>query len=172
MCYLLRMRSGCYLLLVASLCAFITTPVQAQENTEQPIYKLTGLKFFSLENRRWRIAKYRADDGLKTDKDGLIDAWRSAKITFQGGGVYGSPTCGNWGGSYKLSGRWIDVDASVSLIGLCLPEAWSESLAVVKAFNGELSIEKTGDEILLRGKDGRARVRLVPIGLPPSFPTK
>jgi hypothetical protein len=74
MCYLLRMRSGCYLLLVASLCAFITTPIPAQENTEQPIYKLTGLEFFSLENRRWRIAKCRADDGQKTDKDGLIDA--------------------------------------------------------------------------------------------------
>jgi heat shock protein HslJ len=171
MCYLLRMRSGCYLLLVASLCAFITTPIPAQENTERPIYKLAGLSFFSIENRGWRIAKYRAD-GQQTDEDGLINAWRTAKITFQGGGVYGSPTCGDWGGSYKLSGRRIDVDADVGLIGLCLPEAWSESLAVVKAFKGELSIEKAGDEILLRGKDGRARVRLVPIGLPPSFPTK
>ena len=165
------MRSGCCLLLVASLCAFITAPIPAQENTEQPIYKPTGREFFSIENRRWRIAKYRADDGQQTDKDGLIDAL-GAEITFQGGGVYGSPTCGRWGGSYKLSGRRIDVDADVGLIGLCLPEAWSESLAVVKAFKGELSIEKAGDEILLRGKDRRARVRLVPIGLPLSGPTK
>lgn len=96
MCYLLRMRSGCWLLLVASLCAFITAPIPAQESTEQPIYKLRR-EFFSLENRRWRIAKYRADDGQQTDKDGLIDAWRTAKITFQGNGVYGSPTCGDWG---------------------------------------------------------------------------
>ena len=172
MCYLLRMRIGCCLLLVASLCALITTPIPAQENTEQRWYKLTGLEFFSIENRRWRIAKYRADDGQQTDEDGLIDAWRTAEITFQGGGVYGSPTCGRWGGSYKLSGRRIDIDADVGVIGLCLPEAWSESLAVVKAFKGELSIEKAGDEIVLRGKDGRARVRLVPLGLLPSFPTK
>jgi heat shock protein HslJ len=171
MCYLLPMRSGC-LLLVASLCAFITAPIPAQVSTEQPIYKPTGLKFFSIENRKWRIAKYRADDGQQTDKDGLIDAWRTGEITFQGGGVYGSPMCGRWGGSYKLSGRRMEVDAGVSLFGFCPREQLSESLAVVKAFKGELSIQKAGDEILLRGKDGRARVRLVPFGLPPSGPTK
>jgi hypothetical protein len=66
----------------------------------------------------------------------------------------------------------MDVDADVTLIGFCPPKEWSESLAVVKAFKGELSIEKAGDEILLRGKDGRARVRLVPNGLPLSGPAK
>lgn len=55
----------------------------------------------------------------------------------------------------------MDVHADVMLRGFCPPEEWSESLAVVKAFKGELSIQKAGDEILLRGKDGRARVRLV-----------
>jgi heat shock protein HslJ len=178
MCYPLRMRSGCRLLLVASVCAFIAAPVPAQENTKQPIHKPTSLEFFSIENRRWRIAKYRADDGQQTDKDGLIDAWRTAEVTFLGGNVYGSPTCGAWGGTYKLSGRRMAVDADVSLLGFCPPEMWSQSLAVVKAFKGELSIEKAGDEILLLGQDGRARVRLVPIGLPlpigfpPSGPTK
>jgi heat shock protein HslJ len=167
------MRSGCCLLLAASLCAFIVAPVPAQENTEQPIHKLTtGLEFFSIENRRWRIAKYRVDDGRQTDNDGLIDARRTAEITFQGGSVSGSPTCGGWQGSYRLSGMRMAVDANVILFGFCPPEASSQSLALVKAFKGELSMEKAGDEILLRGKDGRARVRLVPIGLPPSFPTK
>jgi heat shock protein HslJ len=165
------MRSGCRLLLVASLCAFIAAPVPAQESTEQPIHKLTtGLELFTIENRRWRVAKYRADDGRQTDKDGLVGAW--AEITFQGGSVSGFPPCGGWEGSYKLSGRRIDVDANVGVIGRCPPESWSESLALVKAFKGELSIEKAGDEILLLGKDGRARVRLVPIGLPPSLPAK
>jgi heat shock protein HslJ len=172
MCYLLRMRSGCCLFLVASLCAFITTPVPAQESTEQPSYKPPGLEFFSIENRKWRIAKYRADDGQQTDKDGLIDALRTPAITFRGGGVYGSGLCGGLTGFYKLSGRRMEVDAGFTLIGFCPPEEWSESLAVVKAFKGELSIEKVGDEILLRGKDRRARVRLVPFGLPPSDPTK
>ena len=172
MCYLLRMRSGCCLLLVALLCAFITAPIPAQESTEQPIYKPTGLEFFSIENRKWRIAKYRADDGQQTDKDGLIDALRTAVITFQGGGVYGSVMCGGLTGFYKLSGRRMEVDADFALIGFCPREELSESRAVVKAFKGELSIQKAGDEIFLRGKDGRARVRLVPFGLPPSGPTK
>jgi len=135
-------------------------------------YKPRGLEFSFIENRRWRIAKYRADYGQQTDKDGLINARRTAEITFQGGGVFGSPTCGGWTGRYKLSGGRIAVDADVILNGFCPPEEWSESLSVVKAFNGELSIEKAGDDILLRGKDGRARVRLVPFGLPPSRPTK
>jgi len=42
MCYLLRMRSGCCLLLVASLCAFITAPIPAQEKAEQPTQGFTG----------------------------------------------------------------------------------------------------------------------------------
>jgi heat shock protein HslJ len=172
MCYLLRMRSGCCLLLVASLYSFITAPIPAQESTEHPIYKATGLEFFSIENRKWRIAEYRADDGQQTDKDGLIDALRTAVITFQGGGVYGSVMCGGLSGFYKLSGRRMEVDADFSLFGLCPREWLSESRAVVKAFKGELSIQKAGDEILLRGKDGTARVRLVPFGLPPSGPTK
>lgn len=37
MCYLLRMRNGCCLLFVASLCTFITAPIVAQERAEQPI---------------------------------------------------------------------------------------------------------------------------------------
>jgi heat shock protein HslJ len=80
--------------------------------------------------------------------------------------------CGALTGFYKLSGRRMEVDAGVPLIGLCPRDELSESRAVVNAFKGELTIQKAGDEILLLGKDGRARVRLVPIGLPPSVPTK
>lgn len=159
------MRSGCCLLLVASLCTFITAPIPAQVSTEQPTYKPIGLEFFSIENRKWRIAEYRADDGQQTDKDGLIGAVRTAVITFQGGGVSGSVMCGALTGFYKLSGRRMEVDAGFPLIGLCPRDELSESRAVVNAFKGELTIQKAGDEILLLGKDGRARVRLVPIGL-------
>ena len=172
MCYLLRMRSGCRLLLVASLCTSITAPIPAQVSTEQPIYKPIGLEFFSIENRKWRIAEYRADDGQQTDEDGLVDAVRTAVITFQSGGVTGYVMCGSLTGSYKLSGRRMEVDTGFSLFGLCPREWSSESDAVVNAFKGELTIQKAGDEILLLGKDGRARVRLVPFGLPPSGPTK
>jgi heat shock protein HslJ len=166
------MRCGCCLLLVASLFPFITAPVPAHQSTEQPIHKPTVLEFFSIENRKWRVAKYRADDGQQTDKDGLIDAVRTAVITFQSGGVTGYVMCGSLTGFYKLSGRRLEVDTGFSLFGLCPREWLSESDAVVKAFKGELTIQKAGDEILLLGKDGTARVRLVPFGLPPSGPTK
>jgi hypothetical protein len=42
MCYLLRMSSGCCLLLVGSLRAFMTAPVAAQERAEQPMQGFTG----------------------------------------------------------------------------------------------------------------------------------
>jgi len=133
----------------------------------QPLIVLQSLPQEGIENRRWRIAKYRADVGQQGDGDGLIDARRTAEITFLNGGVYGSPTCGGWTGGYKLSGKQLTVVADVILAGFCPPEEWSQSLADVKAFKGELSIEEPDAQILLRDKDGRARVRLVPFGLPP-----
>ncbi len=42
MCYLRRMRIGCCLLLVASLCALIAAPITAQEKGEQPMQGFTG----------------------------------------------------------------------------------------------------------------------------------
>jgi heat shock protein HslJ len=136
-----------------------------------PIMVLQSLRQEGIENRRWRIAKYRADTGQQTADQGLVDARSTAEITFLNGLVFGSPTCGGWTGGYKVSGKQLTVVADVILAGFCPPE-WSESLAVVKAFKGELRIEEAEDQILLRDKDGRARVRLVPFGLPPSGPTK
>ena len=77
-----------------------------------------------------------------------------------------------WTGAYKVSGKQLTVVADVILAGFCPPEEWTESLAVVKAFKGELNIEEVEDQVLLRDKDGRTRVRLVPFDLPPSGPTK
>jgi heat shock protein HslJ len=137
-----------------------------------PIMVLQSLRQEGIENRRWRIAKYRDDAGQQTDDQGVVDARGIPEITFLNGLVFGSPTCGGWTGGYKLSGKQLTVVADFILAGYCPPEEGSESLAVVKAFNGELSIEEAEDQILLRDKDGRARVRLVPFGLPPSGPTK
>jgi len=133
---------------------------------------LQPLQQVGIENRRWRIAKYRADANQQTDKDGLIGARQTAEITFLNGGVYGSPTCGGWAGGYKLSGKQLTVNADVILAGFCPPDEWSESLTVVEAFRGELSIEEADDHILLDDKDGRARVWLVPFGLSPPVPSK
>jgi len=137
-----------------------------------PIMVLQSLRQEGIENRRWRIAKYRADTGQQTADQGLVDARSTAEITFLNGLVFGSPTCGGWTGGYKVSGKQLTVVADVILAGFCPPEEGVESLAVVKAFKGELRIEEEEDQILLRDKDGRAWVRLVPFGLPPSGPTK
>jgi heat shock protein HslJ len=137
-----------------------------------PIMVLQSLRQEGIKNRRWRIAKYRDDAGQQTDDQRLVDARGIPEITFLNGLVFGSPTCGGWTGGYKLSGKQLTVVADFILAGYCPPEEGSGSLAVVKAFNGELSIEEAEDQVLLRDKDGRARVRLVPFGLPPSGPTK
>jgi heat shock protein HslJ len=137
-----------------------------------PVMVLQSLHQEGIENRRWRIANYRGDGGQQPDNQRLVDARSTAEITFLNGLVFGSPTCGGWAGGYKLSGKELTVVADVILAGYCPPEEWSESLAVVKAFNGELGIDEAEDEILLRDKDGQARVRLVRFGLPPSGPTK
>jgi heat shock protein HslJ len=138
----------------------------------QPLIVLQSFRPQGIENRRWRIAKYRPEAGQQSDKDELIDARQTAEITFLNGGVYGSPTCGGWTGGYKVSRKQLTVVADVILAGVCPPEEWSENLAVLKAFKGELSIEEAEDQILLRDNDGRARVRLVPFGLSLSGPTK
>ncbi|HKN15619.1 MAG TPA: META domain-containing protein [Candidatus Sulfotelmatobacter sp.] len=137
-----------------------------------PIMVLQSLRHEGIENRRWRIAQYRGDTGQQTADQGLVDARSTAEITFLNGLIFGSPTCGGWTGGFKVSGKQLTVAADVILAGFCPPEEWSESLAIIKAFKGELSIEESEDQILLRDKDGRARVRLVPFGLPPSGPTK
>jgi hypothetical protein len=36
----------------------------------------------AIENRRWRIAKYRGDSTQKGDEQGLVDAAKTAEITF------------------------------------------------------------------------------------------
>jgi len=136
-----------------------------------PIMVLQSLRQEGIENRRWRIAKYR-DDGEQTDDQGLVDARGTPDITFLNGLVFGSPSCGGWTGGYKVSAKQLTVVADIILAGFCTPEEGSEGRAIVKAFQGELSIEEAEDQILLRDNDGRARVRLVPFSLPLSGPTK
>ena len=137
-----------------------------------PIMVLQSLPQEGIENRRWRIAGYRGDAGQQPENQGLVDARSTAEITFLNGLIFGSPTCGGWAGSYALSGKQLTVVADALLAGYCPPDEWAESLAVVKAFKGELSIEEAENQILLRDKDGKAWARLVPFGLRPPGPTK
>ncbi len=115
-----------------------------------------------IENRRWRIAKYRGDSTQKGDEQGLIDAAKTAEITFSKGRLRGSPTCGALVGTYTLSGDQLTVQADVLIAGFCPPDQLAQNLLVVNALNGELRIEEKEDHVFLRDKNGKARVLLVP----------
>lgn len=132
------------------------------DKDRQPIMVLGSLPQTGIENRRWRIAKYRGDSAAQRDKDGLTLATESADVTFVNGDVDGSPGCGVWVGSYKSSGDQLTVQAGVGLAGACYPRQEAQSVLVVKDFNGDLRIEQGDDQILLRNKSGDAQVLLLP----------
>jgi heat shock protein HslJ len=115
-----------------------------------------------IENRRWSIAKYRGDGTQKSDEQGLIDAAKTAEITFAMGRIHGSPTCGALVGTYRLSGVELTIQADFILNGFCPPEELAQNQLVLTAFKGDLRIEQKDDHILLRDTSGKARVLLVP----------
>lgn len=115
-----------------------------------------------LENRRWRIAKYRGDGTKKGDEQGLIDAAKTAEITFAKGRIRGSPTCGALVGTYRLSGDQLTVNADVVIGGFCPPEQLTQNQQVLNAFKGDLRVEEKDDHIVLRDTSGQARVLLMP----------
>lgn len=121
-----------------------------------PTMVLTALQPAGIENRKWRIAKYRGYDSPQADKDGLIDATEPAWVLFMQGRVNGTPGTG----TYKLSGDELSVDAGSVYTGAFIFTQQIE--AVSKAFNGDLRIEQNGDHILLRDKSGQAQILLVP----------
>lgn len=115
-----------------------------------------------IENRRWRIAKYRGDGTQKGDEQGLIDAAKTAEIRFAKGRIHGSPTCGALIGTYGLSGVQLTIQAYFVLAGLCPLEDLAQNQLILTAFRGDLRIEGKDDDILLRDTSGKARVFLVP----------
>jgi heat shock protein HslJ len=116
----------------------------------------------AIENRRWRIAKYRGDSTQKGDEQGLVDAATTAEITFSKGRIQGSPTCGGLGGTYTLSGDQMTIHAEFFLAGFCPDDQLAQNKLVLNALRGRLRIEEQGDHVLLRDKDDKERVLLVP----------
>jgi heat shock protein HslJ len=116
----------------------------------------------AIENRRWRIAKYRGDGTQKGDEQGLVDAAKTAKITLSKGRIQGSPTCGGLGGTYTLSGDQLTIHAEFFLAGFCPDDQLAQNKLVLNALRGRLRIEEQDDHVLLRDKDDKARVLLVP----------
>jgi len=132
------------------------------DKDRQPIMLLSSFPQTGIENRRWRIAKYGGDSAAQGDEDGLTLATERADITFVNGGVDGSPGCGGWVGSYRLSGDQLTVQASEVLAGACHARESAQSYLVVKAFKGDLRIEQGDDRILLRNTRGDAQILLLP----------
>ena len=122
---------------------------------------LNCLQQKGIENRRWRIAKYRGDRTQKGN-EGLLDATEPAEITFLHGRVEGSPECGAWEGIYEVSDDRVTVQAGWVLAGFCYPAGLAQDGPVEDAFKGELQIEGQGDHIVLRDMTGKARILLVP----------
>jgi heat shock protein HslJ len=131
-------------------------------NHQETLIILNSVRQQSIENRRWRVAKYRGDGNQHSDEEGLVDATEPAEITFLHGRVEGSPGCGGWVGTYKVSGDRVTVNAQWVLAGLCFPEGFAQDRLVENAFKGELLIEENGDHILLRDLSRKARILLVP----------
>jgi heat shock protein HslJ len=127
----------------------------------QPIIVLSDFLKEGIENRTWRIAKYRGDGRQPSDENGLIESG-TAYILFLNGRVTGSPGCGGWWGTYNLSGDRLKVDAELQLFGTCEPEQFTEDRLVVNAFKGELWVTKRDDRIILREKNGRPQIVLIP----------
>jgi len=132
------------------------------DGDHQPIIKLSPLRSTTIEYRTWRIAKYFDPATKSTDKNPLAEAKRRATISFVNGRVDGGPGCGAWVGTYKLSGAHLTLDAGAALAGLCRPEEEAQSNLVVKDLKGNLRIEQTGDDILLKDETGYPRIELVP----------
>ena len=132
------------------------------DKDRQPIMVLSLLRQTGIEDRKWRIAKYRVDSSGQTDKGGLIDAMYVAWVLFLNGREEGSPGAGVWTGTYKLSGDELAFDSRFIFEGAWSEEQIEQGYLVSKAFNGDLRIEQKGDQIVLRDKNDQAQILLVP----------
>jgi heat shock protein HslJ len=145
------------------------------DKDRQPIMVINSFPRTTIENHRWRIAKYRGDSSpsvivfdrvlpitQQADKDGLLDANDYAEVTFMNGHVTGSPGCGGWWGTYKLSGNQLTFDATLSLFGTCPDEDFVQDRLVENAFRAAVLVEQKGDHVLLRDKYGKVQILLVP----------
>ncbi|HEY4010284.1 MAG TPA: META domain-containing protein [Acidobacteriaceae bacterium] len=147
------------------LIAVISLPSPAQRNGGPvPNSNLTTVRREDIENRRWRIAKYR---GIEINNSGqmqeMVNTNRPAEIAFANGQVHGSPGCGGLVGTYTISGDKLISDVDILLAGLCPSNQFDQSSLVMKALKGERRIEKDGSNILLLDKNGAAMVLLVPL---------
>lgn len=121
-----------------------------------PIMVLNPLRENGVEARKWRIAKVRiGGEGLTDTK---IPAW----VILLNGRVEGSPGCGTFHGTYRLSEDELTIQTSYICAGGWLPEQLAQAAWVDSALKASLRVEGSYDRILLRDKRGIAQILLVP----------
>jgi heat shock protein HslJ len=160
---MVRQYLGC--LTIAS-AAVVYSLVYAQsgmaENERYSHAMLAAAQQGGIENRHWRIAKYRGDENNSASKDELIDSKVPADVVFTKGQVHGGSGCGGWVGTYTIAGDTLISDVVAGVGGLCTSEGIRQGYWVEKALKGERRVEKDNDNIILRDKNDRAMILLVP----------
>lgn len=126
------------------------------------ILTLAPIAADTFENRVWRVQKYLAASSKGQGAQDLINAKSLATIALVNGRAEGGPGCGAWMGGYELSGNHFTLHAGVLLAGLCYRESQVQSQSVEKAFQGDLQIVATHDQIILRDNKGQTRIQLTP----------
>jgi hypothetical protein len=128
----------------------------------QILLVLEPLRSSGIENRRWRIAAYRPVTKTPKGESKLIDTQYRAEITFLQGEITGSPGCGGWDGSYKISGDTITIHADFVLAGLCLSGPEAQNGLLVPAINGQMRIAAEENRVVLKSLDGQTKIILLP----------
>lgn len=119
-----------------------------------------------LEGHKWTIVAYRDGGGLVGSADRFS---RPGWIYLGGNDLGGTPGCGSLIGSYRISGLSIAVESGALLTGNCLGfrdgdsvNFLNDSNKVTAALNLATSIERRGDEVLLKDADGVTMIVLTP----------
>ena len=114
-----------------------------------------------IENRWWHIARYQGNNPRRADEEGLIETKVAAEITFKNGRIEGSAGCGALVGDYTVSGDHLTIHADFVLAGLCL-EGEVQNGLVISALRASVRIEQNDDRVILRDRDGKAQILLIP----------
>jgi heat shock protein HslJ len=133
-----------------------------KDGDQHPTIVLSAVRQKGIENRRWRIARFRGNAGKTAQNDGMMEANAPAAITFMNGHIFGGPGCGAWVGNYTISGDNLTSDVSTMLAGLCSGAQATQAPLVEKALKGDRRIEQKDDHILLRDKSGKVQLLLLP----------
>jgi hypothetical protein len=132
------------------------------------LINLVPLDTSGLENRRWQIEYFFDGKTLVSTRERLhaiaSDESPSLPVTFMFGRIDGSSGCGRLHGGYSPREPQSDINISAFsvLAGWCHPEDQTTAGEILDALNGDRSLEKDGENFLLRDAEGVVQVILSP----------